>query len=202
MTPAKRALDLVLILFLSPLLVVLASFVALAILLLDGRPVLYGSERMRAPGRPFTLWKFRTMTPGTEDGGVSGGLKRARITPLGRFLRRYRFDELPQAINVLAGDMSLVGPRPPLRTYVERFPDLYARVLRARPGLTGLATLAFRHREEALLARCTTAEETDAVYSRRCVPMKARLDILYQQRQSLCLDLWLLWRTLRGLARR
>ncbi len=202
MTPAKRALDLGLVLALSPVLVALSVFVALAILVADGRPVLYGSERMRAPGRPFTLWKFRTMTSGSEDGGVSGGSKHGRITPLGRILRRYRLDELPQAVNILEGDMSLVGPRPPLRTYVERFPDLYAEVLRARPGLTGLATLTFRRREEGILALCSTPEETDAVYARRCVPVKARLDILYRQRRTLCLDLWLLWRTLTALSRR
>lgn len=202
MTPSKRAFDLFVVVALSPVLLPLSAAVWLAILLLDGRPVFYGSERMRAPGQSFTLWKFRTMLPGSEDGGVSGGAKRGRITPLGRFLRRYRLDELPQMLNILRGDMSLVGPRPPLRTYVERFPGLYAEILRARPGLTGLATLTFRHREERLLALCTTAEETDLVYARRCVPVKARLDILYRERWSLCLDLWVLWRTLTQLVRR
>jgi len=96
---------------------------------------------------------------------------------------------------VLKGDMSFVGPRPPLRLYVERFPDLYAQVLQSRPGITGLATLRYHAHEERLLRACTSAAETDAVYSRRCVPRKAALDLIYQHRRTLCLDLMLLWQT-------
>jgi len=92
--------------------------------------------------------------------------------------------------------MSFVGPRPPLRLYVERFPDLYAQVLRSRPGITGLATLSFHRHEEWLLAPCRDAAETDAVYSRRCVPRKARIDLIYQRRRTLCLDLRLMLQTL------
>ena len=103
---------------------------------------------MKAPGVPFHLWKLRTMTVVREDSGVSGGDKAARITPVGRFLRRARLDEIPQLWNVIRGDMSFVGPRPPLRLYVERFPALYAEVLKSRPGITGLATLHFHAHEE------------------------------------------------------
>ncbi len=195
MTPAKRLADIVLALVGGVLLLPVILAVAAVILVRDGRPVLYGSERMRAPGRPFTLWKFRTMRPGTEDGGVSGGDKAMRITPTGRFLRRTRLDELPQLWNILRGDMSFVGPRPPLRRYVEMFPDLYARVLGSRPGVTGLATLIYHRHEERILARCTTAEETDRVYARRCVPAKARLDLIYQRKRTVCMDLVLLART-------
>jgi lipopolysaccharide/colanic/teichoic acid biosynthesis glycosyltransferase len=195
MTPAKRALDLGLALLLAvPLLPVLLVLMA-AIRLRDGAPVFYGSERMRAPGQSFTLWKLRTMKVARDDSGVSGGDKAVRITPTGRFLRRSRLDELPQLWNVLRGDLSFVGPRPPLRQYVERFPDLYARVLRSRPGITGLATLRFHRHEEWLLARCATAAETDAVYARACVPRKARIDLIYQRNRNLCLDLVLIGRT-------
>src|SRR5690606_28666329 len=106
-----------------------------------------------------------------------------------------RLDEVPQLWNVLKGDMSFVGPRPPLRVYVERFPDLYAQVLRSRPGVTGLASLHFHRHEEWILARCATPEDTDAAYARRCVPRKARLDLIYQRRRNLCLDMALMWRT-------
>ena len=102
----------------------------------------------------------------------------------GRFLRRSRLDEVPQLWNVLKGDMSFVGPRPPLRLYVERFPELYAKVLQSRPGVTGLATLVFHRHEEKLLAACRSAAETDAVYARRCVPRKARIDLIYQNMLS------------------
>jgi lipopolysaccharide/colanic/teichoic acid biosynthesis glycosyltransferase len=104
-------------------------------------------------------------------------------------------DEIPQLWNILRGDMSFVGPRPPLRSYVERAPALYAAVLRSRPGLTGLATLHFRRHEERLLARCFTPQETDSVYARRCVPRKARLDLIYQRRPNLCADVAILWKT-------
>lgn len=196
MTPAKRLIDVTLALLLAAILALPFSLVMLWLLLREGRPLFYVSERMRAPGRPFLLWKLRTMTVVPPEAGVSGGNKASRITATGRFLRRSRLDEVPQLWNVLKGDMSFVGPRPPLRLYVERFPDLYARVLQNRPGITGLATLVFHAHEEALLAPCTTAEETDAVYSRRCVPRKARIDLIYQQNRSIWMDFALMWRTL------
>ena len=189
MTPSKRALDLALAVLLTVLLAPVIALVALAIRLVDGAPVLYVGERMRAPGAPFGLVKFRTMRAEAGDAGVTGGDKGDRVTRTGRWLRRARLDEMPQLWNVLRGDISFVGPRPPLRQYVERHPDLYARVLRARPGLTGLATLLFARHEGRLLSRCATREETDAVYDRVCVPRKARLDLIYQRERTLCLDL-------------
>lgn len=195
MTAAKRILDLTLALFLAALLAVPFGLLLVVLWLTEGRPVFYVSERMKAPGQPFRLWKLRTMRVAAADSGVSGGDKAARITPMGRFLRRARLDEIPQLWNVIRGDMSFVGPRPPLRQYVERFPDLYARVLRSRPGITGLASLEFHAHEERLLAPCASAEETDAVYCRRCIPRKARLDLIYQRRRSVCYDLALIWQT-------
>jgi lipopolysaccharide/colanic/teichoic acid biosynthesis glycosyltransferase len=159
--------------------------------------VFYVAERMKAPGQPFALWKLRTMRtadPGSNS-GVSGGDKAGRVTATGRLLRRTRLDEVPQLWNVLKGDMSFVGPRPPLREYVERFPQIYARVLQSRPGITGLASLHFHRHEEWLLAQCSTPEETDAVYVRRCIPRKARLDLIYQKRRSIWLDLCLMLET-------
>jgi lipopolysaccharide/colanic/teichoic acid biosynthesis glycosyltransferase len=132
----------------------------------------------------------------TQDTGVSGGDKTSRITRIGRILRKTRLDEVPQLWNVLKGDMSFVGPRPPLRLYVERFPALYAQVLQSRPGITGLATLSFHRHEERLLAECRSAAETDAAYARRCVPRKARLDLIYQNRRTICFDLLLMLKTL------
>jgi lipopolysaccharide/colanic/teichoic acid biosynthesis glycosyltransferase len=195
MTPAKRFLDLGLALTLSALLVVPFALLVLWLLWRDGRPVFYLSERMKGVDRPFLLWKLRTMAVVATQSGVSGGDKAARITATGRLLRKTRMDEIPQLWNVIRGDMSFVGPRPPLRQYVERFPEIYGPVLQCRPGITGLATLVFHRHEEWLLAACKTPEETDAVYARRCVPRKARLDMIYQHHRSICLDIQLMWRT-------
>jgi lipopolysaccharide/colanic/teichoic acid biosynthesis glycosyltransferase len=198
MSPGKRALDLalglVLAVVLAPLIAVVAAMVAAG---RDG-PLLYGSERMRDPATGFTLWKFRTMAAGPDAGGVTGGDKAARITPVGRKLRRARLDELPQLWNILRGDVSFVGPRPPLRRYVDMFPDLYGEVLRSRPGVTGLASLVYAAHEERILAACATPEATEAAYVRRCVPRKAALDLIYQRNRTLWLDLKLIgWTTAR-----
>ncbi|MBR9763238.1 MAG: sugar transferase, partial [Rhodobacteraceae bacterium] len=188
MSAGKRSVDLLMALAGGVLLWPLLLVVALAVWLCDGRPVLFGSERMRTPEHPFILWKFRTMTPDAHDHGVSGGDKAGRITRLGRRLRRSRLDELPQLWNLLRGDISVVGPRPPLRRYVEAYPQLYARILRCRPGLTGLATVLFHRREAALLAPCRSPEETERIYRTRCLPVKARLDLRYAARRGLGLD--------------
>lgn len=195
MTPGKRAFDIFFALGVILTLWPLMLGIALAIWAREGRPVLYGAERMRSPDRAFTLWKFRTMA-GQDAGGVTGADKAGRITPLGRWLRRTRLDELPQVWNILKGDVTLVGPRPPLRVYVERFPEIYGRVLQSRPGVTGLATIVFHRREERLLAACRDAAETDAVYCRRCIPAKARLDLIHARHAGFCHDLRLIWVTI------
>ena len=188
MSGGKRLFDIVIALALGVVLLPVGLIMALAILMIDGRPVLYLSERMKTPEQGFKLWKFRTMRPQAGDVGVSGGHKADRITRTGHVMRRYRLDEIPQLWNILRGDISFVGPRPPLRRYVEAFPELYRAVLRSRPGVTGLATLAYHRTEERLLAACDSPEETEAVYCRRCVPRKARLDLIYAARRSLCSD--------------
>ena len=133
------------------------------------------------------------------DVGVTGGNKTNRIKPAGRWLRKTRLDELPQLWNILRGDISFVGLRPPLREYVERFPDLYSAVLQNRPGVTGLATIVYHRHESVLLARCASAEETEAVYATCCVPTKARLDLIYQEHQNLCFDVDLICQTVGGI---
>lgn len=198
----KRLFDLtlasLLALALAPVILGLIAWLYLR----QGAPVFYVSERMKAPGEPFALWKFRTMTVVDSDSGVSGGDKAARITPQGAWLRSKRLDELPQLLNILRGDISFVGPRPPLRQYVERFPDLYGEVLKCRPGVTGLATLVYHGHEGRLLERCATPAETDAVYARNCVPRKARLDLIYARHRNLCLDFDLILQTAGAVVRR
>lgn len=202
MPTSKRLFDIVVAVLLAVPLTPVIILISICILVLDGRPVFYLSERMKAPKEGFVLVKFRTMRPDARDQGVTGGDKTSRITPFGGFLRRTRLDEVPQLWNVLKGDMSFVGPRPPLRRYVEGFPEIYGPVLRSRPGLTGLATLHYHRHEQRLLNASTSAEETEAVYRRICIPRKARLDLLYQGHRTLCLDIWLMVRTVFPVARR
>ena len=202
MTWRKRLFDLffatLLILVLGPVLLLLMGW----LLWKEGRPLFYVAERMKGVDQPFMLWKLRTMNVVDTDAGVSGGDKSARITRTGAWLRSKRLDEFPQLWNILKGDLSFVGPRPPLRQYVDAHPEIYAQVLKSRPGVTGLASITYHRHEAALLARCESAQETDAVYSRLCVPMKARLDLIYQRNQSMCYDFDLVFQTIGNLFRR
>nr|WP_279231939.1 sugar transferase [Thermus hydrothermalis] len=137
----KRVWEVGLVLVLSPFLLVLGLLVALLVYLDLGRPVLFAQERVGLGGRPFRAYKFRTMR-GAPREGVYAGEEEARITRLGRFLRRYRLDELPQFWNILKGDMSLVGPRPEQRILAEAYAKeipLYPLRHSVRPGLTGWA---------------------------------------------------------------
>ena len=197
----KRTFDLfIALLILIPTAPIMAA-IALCIRQQDGAPIFYVAERMKTPEQPFNLIKFRTMSNVATDqnAGVTGGDKADRINPIGRTLRRYRLDELPQVFNVLRGDMSFVGPRPPLRQYTEAFPDLYSEVLQSRPGITGLATLHYHRHEERLIANATTAEETESIYTTRCIPRKATLDLIYNEHASVCFDIKIMWQTLRSI---
>jgi lipopolysaccharide/colanic/teichoic acid biosynthesis glycosyltransferase len=201
MTFSKRAFDVffavVLGLLLSPIILRLIFKIRAQ---KDG-PVLYGSTRMRGIDQPFTLWKFRSMRgAGPEEQGVTGADKSDRITPLGAHMRAKRLDELPQLWNVFKGDISFVGPRPPLPEYVERFPDVYGPVLKSRPGITGMASLIYHRHEEILLMQCADAADTEEVYVRRCSPGKARLEMLYQETYTYWLDWWIIWHTVAKIA--
>lgn len=197
MTAGKRAMDIGLALLLCVVLFVPIVIIAALILIRDGRPVFFTSTRMKDPTTPFTLWKFRTMAPCAADHTVSAGYKNKVITRTGRILRRTRLDELPQLLNILRGDISFVGPRPPLPRYVSLYPEIYEEVLQNRPGVTGLATLRFHRREERLLAGCCDATETDHVYRQRCIPAKAKLDLIWARNHSLCFDLILIGETVK-----
>ena len=188
----KRLFDLTFAIFLLLILAPALIVIGILIYFRDGSPVFYLSERMSGTDSSFTLIKFRTMNAANENSGVSGGQKLNRITKMGNILRKTRLDETPQLINILKGDMSFIGPRPPLRMYVERFPDVYSRVLSTPPGVSGIASIYYHRTEETLLSNCKSAAETDEVYSRRCIPKKAKLDLLYVNNKSVCFDIKLL----------
>jgi undecaprenyl phosphate N,N'-diacetylbacillosamine 1-phosphate transferase len=141
----KRALDFLAAALGLALLWPVLAFVALAILLDDGRPVLFRQERVGRGGKRFRVFKFRTMVTAAESGPVFTSGDDPRITRAGRFLRRWSLDELPQLLNVLSGHMSLVGPRPTLPYQVERYDERQIRRLLVRPGITGLAQITGRN---------------------------------------------------------
>jgi lipopolysaccharide/colanic/teichoic acid biosynthesis glycosyltransferase len=176
-------------------LIVLAPLFALAallILLTDGRPILFRHGRIGRNGERFLILKFRTMRTGSSGLALTTS-KDGRVTKAGAWLRRLKIDELPQLVNVLRGEMSLIGPRPEAPEYVEFDDGRWRKVLAVRPGITDLATLAFRNEEEIL----GPASDPDAYYRSVILPEKLRLNISYQQSRTLVRDFKLLWMTAR-----
>lgn len=165
---------------------------ALLIVVTDGRPVLFRQWRIGRRGVPFRILKFRTMRSEGEGPSITASCD-PRITRTGLWLRAFKIDELPQLLNVLAGSMSLIGPRPEVPEYVRFEDEHWRRVLESRPGITDLASLAYRD-EESILA---TSADRDAYYRRVLLPEKLRLNIRYQESRSFTSDLKLLWMTAR-----
>jgi lipopolysaccharide/colanic/teichoic acid biosynthesis glycosyltransferase len=172
--------------------------VALAIRLDSPGPVFFRQTRVGRGGRLFRIHKFRTMRPDTEGLGQLTVGADARITRVGAFLRAHRLDELPQLIDVLRGDMSLVGPRPEVPRYVAVYPAaLRDRVLAVRPGITDPASLQFRD-EAALLA---AAADPEREYVEVILPAKLAAAAAYADRASLWTDLTVVLRSLKVLLR-
>jgi lipopolysaccharide/colanic/teichoic acid biosynthesis glycosyltransferase len=164
---------------------------AVAILLDDGAPVFYRQTRVGRGGRRFRLLKFRSMR--TAPGPAITFSGDPRISRVGRFLRKYKIDELPQLWNVIKGDMSLIGPRPEVPEYVQPDNPAWMPVLRLRPGITDLASLIFRNEEEVL----AQSPDPDRCYRDVILPNKLRLNCEYQGLRSmssdcklLCLTVW------------
>lgn len=195
----KRIFDLVCasagVVLLAPLYLVVALLVKLD----SPGPAFFRQTRVGQHGRPFAIYKFRTMCLNAEARGaqVSSG-DDPRITRVGRVLRRYKIDELPQLFNVLAGEMSLVGPRPEVPRYVAAFPDDYREILTVKPGITDYASLEFKDENELLKA----AEDPEAKYLGEILPVKIGFYKRYLREQSLGTDLRLIMLTLAGIVRR
>jgi len=192
---AKRLFDL--LLAISGLFILLPLFIAIAIWVkLDSRgPIFFRQERVGQFEKLFKIHKFRTMTWEPDKQGpqltVAGD---ARITPSGRFLRRYKLDELAQLIDVLQGNMSLVGPRPEVPKYVAVYPDeTRLVVLSVKPGITDFASIEFVH-ETQLLAQ---SEDPEKTYINKILPLKLDHCMRYVQERSLRLDVILILRTLK-----
>jgi len=192
---AKRVFDLAVagagLVILSPLLLLVAAAVKLG----DGGPVFYRQARVGRGGRPFQMLKFRTMRVNADrDGLAITAAGDARITTVGRFLRKAKLDELPQFWNVLRNDMSIVGPRPEVPRYVDLYTPEQRRVLDLKPGITDEASVVFRD-EEALLAK---AGNTETYYIEYCLPRKIDLNLEYARRANVFRDALVIIRTVRS----
>jgi lipopolysaccharide/colanic/teichoic acid biosynthesis glycosyltransferase len=179
------------LLILSPLLVLIALLVKLT----SPGPVLHRGERVGQGGRVFRLYKFRSMVAQAAQigPGITGAADR-RITPVGRWLRRLKLDELPQLINVLKGDMSVVGPRPEDPRYVTLYTPEQRRILAARPGITSAASVRYRHEEQLL-----TGADWETAYRQTVMPAKLQIELDYLQRRTLWSDLLIVGQTLLAL---
>jgi lipopolysaccharide/colanic/teichoic acid biosynthesis glycosyltransferase len=189
----KRLFDIVCSALGLVLLTPVGLLIAAAIKLTDGGPVFYGQVRVGQFGRPFRIWKFRSMVLDADKLGLPLTSEAdSRVTAPGRFLRRFKLDELPQLWNVLVGEMSFVGPRPEVPRYVERYTQEQREILRYKPGITDVASMLFRN-EQALLQGCSNVED---FYVRYCLPEKIELNREYAGRAGLRQDVWIILQTL------
>lgn len=192
---AKRTLDVALCLIALPLAAPLLLALMLWVRLDSPGPALFRQERVGRSGRLFRIHKLRTMHLHDGSGPQVTRAGDARITRAGRWLRRAKLDELPQLIDVLKGDMSLVGPRPEVPRYMALYPPEARRIiLSLRPGITDRAAIEFRH-EESLLAQ---APDPERAYVEQVMPVKQRYYLAYAASHSLRGDVRILWDTLRA----
>lgn len=194
----KRIFDIVCsfigLVILSPILLI----ISLAIIINNGFPVFYFQTRVGKNNRDFKLFKFRTMYKDADKKGLlTVGGRDPRVTPIGYYLRKYKLDELPQLLNVLFGSMSLVGPRPEVRKYVDMYNDEQKRVLLAKPGITDYASLEY-FSENELLAKSPEPEKT---YINEVMPAKLALNMKYIEQQNLLVDLSIIFATIRKIVK-
>ncbi len=177
---------------LSPLFVVLAVWIKCD----SSGPVFYRQVRVGRHNRDFRLFKFRSMRPGSDRKGlITVGGRDPRVTRSGYYIRKYKLDELPQLINVFIGDMSLVGPRPEVRKYVDMYNAEQMHVLDVRPGITSLASIRYRDENDILAA----AEDPDRAYIEKVMPDKIAIDLEYVAKASLATDIALIFRTFKAI---
>lgn len=189
----KRCLDLVVALIGLIILAPLFILIPVLIWMNDGGPVFFKHKRIGRNGKPFVLYKFRSMNQhsSASNGSFDPGDK-SRITPVGKILRKTKLDELPQLINILMGDMSLVGPRPEVEKWVTVYPERWKVVLSVKPGMTDSASILFRN-EESILAG---SEDPVKTYREEILPIKLDLYEDYVRNRSFGGDLRLILKTL------
>jgi FlaA1/EpsC-like NDP-sugar epimerase/lipopolysaccharide/colanic/teichoic acid biosynthesis glycosyltransferase len=192
---AKRFMDIALAAVAAVVLLPICLIVALAVVMDSSGAAIYGAQRVGRGGRPFTMYKFRSMARGADrvGPGVTGAYD-YRITRVGARLRRTKLDELPQLVNVLLGQMSLVGPRPESPAFVALWTPDERGVLAVRPGITGPAQIAYMDEEESLISA-----DPEEVYESDIVHAKLAMDLEYVRRYTVRRDLLILWRTVAGI---
>jgi lipopolysaccharide/colanic/teichoic acid biosynthesis glycosyltransferase len=166
--------------------------IAFAIKMTSPGPVFYRGTRTGLGGRPFRIFKFRTMIVDADRiGGASTALNDPRVTRIGHLLRRYKLDELPQLMNVLIGDMSIVGPRPEVPLYTDQYEGEELLILSVRPGITDYASLHFLHQEDIL-----GTTDPDRMFVEKVQPLKTALRLQYIKVHTFWRDLAIIFKTL------
>ncbi len=188
----KRVFDFTVALFGFIVLSLPMGLIALLIWATSGRPILFIQDRVGKDGKIFRVKKFRTMSVRKTDTNTVTIAGDQRITPIGKYLRRWKLDELPQLWNVLLGEMSFVGPRPDVPGYADKLEGDNRRLLNLRPGITGPATLAYRNEEEILARVDDPIRYNDEVI----YPDKVRRNLEYIEHCSLWKDLSYIWQTI------
>ncbi len=191
----KRLIDVILsligLIVTAPVLVVIALMIKAS----SPGPIFYKGTRVGKDGKPFKMYKFRTMVINADKiGGPSTSGDDPRVTPVGKWLRRYKLDELPQLFNVFSGDMSFVGPRPEVQVYVDMFTTEEQAILHVRPGITDWASL-WNIDEGALLAGSPDPEQT---YLEKVRPRKLQLQLAYTHHYSLQADARIFFETIKS----
>lgn len=192
----KRAFDIIMsgmgLVALSPLFIVLAIWIKLD----SPGPVFYRQTRVGRHNKDFKVYKFRSMRPDSDKQGlITVGGRDPRVTRSGYYIRKYKFDELPQLINVFLGDMSLVGPRPEVRKYVDMYTPEQMRVLDVRPGITSLASIRYRNENDILAA----ADDPDKAYVEQVMPDKIAIDLEYVPKANLATDIAIIFKTFKAI---
>ena len=188
----SRPLDIVISLFAVLILFPFFLVISLAISLDSKGGVIYRQRRVGMNGRDFFMFKFRTMVRDADrEGLLSTGRKDERITRVGSFLRNYKLDELPQLVNIIRGEMSIVGPRPEVRKYVDLYTNEELQVLKVRPGLTDYASLAYLNEGDMLAA----SDDPEKLYIETIMPAKLALNLKYIREKSLRNDLGIILKT-------
>ncbi len=190
----KRVIDIVLsftmLVMISPLFIVVAILIKFG----DGGPVFFKGKRIGKDGKPFRMFKFRSMVVNAENlGGSSTSEDDPRLTKIGKFLKKYQLDELPQLINVLTGEMSLVGPRPQVPWAVELYSPEEKQILNLRPGMTDWASLWNFHEGEILKG----SKNPDKDYMEKIHPQKMKLSLKYVKNHSLGIDFKIILETIK-----
>ena len=189
----KRLFDMlasaIAIIVLLPLFIIIATWIIID----DGTPIFFRQRRVGKDQREFRIYKFRSMYKDTESSGqLTIGGKDPRVTKSGYFIRKYKIDEFPQLLNVLAGDMSIVGPRPEVPKYVKYYSEEQLEVLSVRPGMTDPASIEFINEDEVL----GKSEDPEKTYIEEILPQKLTLQLGYVKKSGLVYDIKLIMQTL------